>query len=139
MMKKCAKWLLAIGAVLLLAFFLGRSDWPKYRRLQVEGVALDGWVTEKNIVDQNTVSYSFMVGERVYSGLGRGGYGNGSFNDLSVGDRVVVFYLPKDPRISCMGGPKEHLREQNRAISLGLLIFVPILAWALGRELRKAA
>ncbi len=130
---------LALACGLILAVVLGGRDWPRYRRLQERGVGTDGWVTGKDLLGRRKVSYSFEAGGRLYSGAGIPGHGNPGFAELSVGDRVIVFYLPKDPEISSLGDPKELLRDQNRAMALALLAFLPVLAWFLSRELRKAA
>lgn len=132
--------LAAVAGIALLAFLIiGRADRPRYRRLQAEGVGTDGWVTAKDLIGRKKVHYSFMADGRLYSGVGRPGYGNREFEELSVGDKVIVFYLPKDPDVSSLGDPKEHLRDQDRDIVLSLLIFIPVILWFLSRELKRAA
>lgn len=133
------KGLAGLAAAAFMGAFLLNSDWPKYRRLMDHGAGTDGRVTDKGLGGGREVHYAFMVGGRPYSGSGRAGYGNPEYEQLSVDDEVVVFYLPQNPDVSCLGDPKEHLRDQNRVISLALLAFVPVLLLALARELRRAS
>jgi hypothetical protein len=133
------KTLAGLSGVAALGAFLLSSDWPKYRRLMDHGAGVDGRVTGKGLVGGRKVHYSFLVGGRLYSGTGRAGYGNPEYDQLSEDDEVIVFYLPKNPDVSCLGDPKEHIRDQNRVMSLALLVFTPVLLLALGRELRRAS
>lgn len=127
---------LAAAAALLVV--VSPFQWPKYRRLMTEGTWTNGWVVSKDAKRGRKVYYAFTVSEREYSGIGRAGYGNREFDELGVGDRVVVFYLPKDPDVSTLGDPAEHLREQNRVILLGVFLAVPGIFWAVRRELARA-
>lgn len=131
--------ILVIALAAALASIVARQDWPRYSRLKAQGVGTDGWVTAKGLNGRGKVNYSFNVADRLYSGVGRSGYGNPEFDELSAGDKVIVFYLPKDPDVSVLGDPKEHLRDQNLVIVFCLALFTPVLVWALSRELKKAS
>ncbi len=131
----------AAGAAvaLALAVALWRLDWPLYRRLHEQGTPADGWVEAKDLHGGRTVEYAYTVGARTFTGTGTAGYGNPEFQDLSPGDRVLVFYLARDPSVSALGDPELRLRQQNRIIFISLLVAAAALAAVLGRELAKAS
>lgn len=129
---------LPLAAAALAAFGLWRlhpQQWPRDRRLAERGATARGVVTAKG--PDTEVHYSFEVDGTVYSGVGAAGYGNPEFEALSDGDDVMVSYMPGKPSDSMLGLASEHLRDQNRAIALGLLLFVPALLLALRRELAR--
>ena len=126
--------LAAIGILLARPF-----DWPRYRRLQERGVGAEGWVTALDSGRRPVIYYSYLAGERAYSGVWRSAYLAPEPGELSVGDRVIVIYLPEEPARSCLGDPKELLGEQHKVILWCLLVFLPLMIWALARELRKAS
>jgi hypothetical protein len=132
----CPGLLLLAAAAAVLAV-VARLDWPTYRKLQAQGIQGEGIVTGKGIAGPLKVSYTFAADGRLHSGVGRGGYGNPEFPDLTVGDKVLLFYLPQDPEVSVLGDPKEHLRDQNRVLVL-MAAFVPLVMVVLvRRELKR--
>lgn len=124
----------------LFAFWLkNASRWPIYRQLTREGKATTGWVTAKGLNGQRRVNYSFAADGRVYSGLGRAGFGTPEFNQLNPGDEVLIFYLPRTPEVSELGDPKEHLRQQNRVLAFAFT-FIGIAAFlVIRREIRRGS
>jgi|SRR5579883_973205 len=129
---------LALLALLLagLGTLLWTQDWPRYRALQDKGAAAEGWVTAKGLNGKRLVNYSFMVGQKLYSGVGPAGRGAPDYDDLAPDDDVIVYYLPADPDVNSLGDPKEHLKGQNRLILALLLAAAPAFGLALRRELR---
>ncbi len=138
-LRQAGGWRLGVVAAgaLAAAVLLYRSDWPLYRRLRENGVHADGWVTLKGLGAPDAVSFSFEAGGKTYGGTGKAGYGNRQFNELQPGDRVLVFYLPQDPSVNCLGDPSEHLRDQNRAIAVPITLFAIGLFVFLARELQR--
>lgn len=126
--------LVALGLLVCLGAAILRLDWPKYQRLKARGVWVEGWVTAKGLGEKDSVSYSFLVGSKLYSGEGRAGYGNPAFPSLAVEDRVIVYYLPQNPDVSCLGVPMELLREQNRVMAWLILILGMFLGLILYQE-----
>jgi hypothetical protein len=125
------------AAGLLAFWFKNVSRWPDYRRLAHGGRATMGWVTAKGLNGKQRVNYSFTVDGRVYSGLGRAGFGTPEFPNLNKGDDVLVFYLTQDPEVSVLGDPGEHLRQQNRVLAF-VLTFIAIIAFVvIRRELHR--
>jgi hypothetical protein len=131
---------LAVVALAGLAFavYVARSDWPFYRKMHEQGRPVDGRVVLKGLGAADAISYAFDVQGRTYEGVGKPGYGNKDFADLNPGDHVLVFYIPQDPSVHCLGDPVEHLRDQNRAILTPLVLLCGVLFWALSRELKRA-
>lgn len=120
------------------AAWLAREQWPKHLRLLREGTPTTGVVTAKGLGGGEAVNYSYWVDGSLHSGIGRAGFGTASFDKLEVDDNVLVVYSKKDPDVSTLGDPKEHMRGQNRLIALGLILALPVLYWALARELKSA-
>lgn len=117
-----AVWLLFAG--LALAAGLKITGWLTYRRLS-NGIAVYGTVTAREPENHQIIRYSYSVGQQTYSGTGHGGRGNPSFGELSIGDRVVVFYDPANPSLSCMGYPQAHQRAELWGI-IFLVILLPL-------------
>jgi hypothetical protein len=115
-------WLIFAG----LAAFIGLkfTDWLTYRRLS-NGISIYGRVVSKDPENHQIVRYSFVVGQQLFSGIGHGGRGNPAFNQLEIGQRVVVFYDPQDPSFSCMGYPESHQGVEMAGI-IFLVLFVPL-------------
>jgi hypothetical protein len=119
-------WLLF--AALAVAIGLSLTDWLGYRQLS-KGVETRGIVTAKEPNNHEIIRYSYTVGEQTYKGLGHGGDGNPSFDDLKIGDKVSVFYDPAKPEHSAMGFPQDHLRVEAAGI-IFLVIFLPLFPLA---------
>ncbi len=129
-------YLSALTVAVLSIFLYFHQDWRLQQRLYADGAHTSGWVTSKDIVGGKKVDYAFRVGERLYRGTGVAGYGNPSFSQLMMDDTVLVFYLPKDPSVSALGDPKEHVEDQHRWMAWALVFFVPSLLMALRAELK---
>lgn len=129
-------WLAAVAAAMATLAWTGRG-WPRYRRLAERGAAVEGWATAKDLIGRRDVEYSFRVGGRLYSAVADAGLDGASFDRLEPGDSLVVFYLPDEPVVSCLGDPGERLQGQNRLLILPLIFCGGALALALRRELKR--
>ena len=114
-------WLVfaSIGAAVGLALM----GWRKYSRLS-DGVGVWGKVMAKEPENHQLIRYSFVVGPQTYTGVGSAGHGNPTFGSLNVGDRVIVFYDPANPYVSCLGYPQGRLKTEVAGI-IFLVIFFP--------------
>ena len=144
-MKRLKTWplwgvLIFVSVIAVLSFWLkNASRWPDYRRLAHHGRATTGWVTATGLNGQRKVNYSFAADGRIYSGLGRAGFGAPNFTSLQKGDDVLVFYLPKEPEVSVLGDPGDHLRQQNRILAF-ILTFIGIAVFVgIRKELRQGS
>lgn len=115
--------LAALSAGLGLVLF---DPLPDYR-LNNSGVPSEGFVTALEPTNHQIVRYSYNVGGREYAGVGHGGHGNPRFEDIRVGQKVLVFYDPNNPQYSSLGHPSARLSGNLWVIvlmSLTLPIFI---------------
>jgi len=121
----------------ILVVVLAGSDFGFYYRLLQYGIATFGKVTAKEPDNHATVRYSFDVDSKTYFGGGSAGFGTSSFDELKVGDDVLVVYMPNNPSVSCLGHPKALLKDDLTFVGLAT-VFVPIAMWfSLGRWERR--
>jgi hypothetical protein len=130
--------LLAVAVAVLAVAWVWSRQWPKCRLLRERGSVAYGVVTAKSAGRARLVNYTFSAADRLYSGVGRAGYGNPEFSELAVDDRVLIFYLPTDPDVSLLGDPAEHLRDQNRIIIWSLTFAAVVAFVSFSGELKKA-
>jgi hypothetical protein len=126
---------LALAAAGYVAYT--HRDWVRYERLSRGGVMSQGWVTGKSDAKRGLVYYAFETPRKVFTDTGSGGFGNPDAAQLNEGDKVLVYYLPDNPDVSCLGDPSDRVREQNIALVWILLPAAGVAGWALSRELRK--
>ena len=118
-------WLL--GAVPLV-LFLSRINLIHFEHLK-NGMRTKGVVTALERGNHQAVHYSFVVAGRNHSGIGRAGFGNPEFGQLSLGEDVIVSYAASNPDESCLGIPEELINNEMTTIGLAALTF-PIFAIA---------
>lgn len=126
-----------LGLVLAGAFVATHQDWRLYQRLADDGMHVQGWVTGKDLIGGKRVDYAFRLGDKTYSGSSVAGYGNPPFSELKTDDEVIVFFLPKDPAVSALGVPKEHVDEQHKWEAWALILLLPALAIGVFGELKR--
>jgi hypothetical protein len=115
----------------------------EYQTLERRGLQTRGWVTGKDPDQHESVHYAFRAGGGVYEGVGRAGFGNPRFHRLSIGDSVLLTYLPEDPGVSQLGDIHQLAGEeagqfQGARIVAALAIFV-IAFRSQGRRSRSVA
>src|SRR5712692_8907533 len=117
--------LLVVWVVLTTVFFvvaLGVYSPFNYWRLANRGVLADARVTAKEPNNHRFVHYSYEIGGQTYSGIGNGGRGNADFDRIEIGQSVLVFYDPSDPRVSCLGNPANHLEANLTGVAFVALL-----------------
>jgi len=129
-------FLIWLGSVVAVTLLLGSINWPKYYRLAQQGVLAEGSVTQKEPENHQIIRYSYFVSKNSYNGVGHDGFGNPSFEEIKVGDRVKVYYLPKNPEISCLDNPSQLLENETIPIILAALVF-PSLAIVFIKTIKK--
>jgi hypothetical protein len=114
-------------AFALVGFVIGMiaTDWREYYELSERGIKAEGRVVAKEPENHKFIRYSYEAGEQTYSGIGSAGRGNHSFEDLNIGDPLVVFYDSDAPSISCLGYPSSHLRDSTAGIMF-LVLLLPL-------------
>jgi hypothetical protein len=126
LLKSLGLWL--VGA-LAIAIPISQINLVQFYRLKEEGVRAKGMVTKLEPGNHQSVYYSFVLSGRIYSGIGRAGFGNPEFCCLTVGQSLIVYYLPSDPFVSCSGVPLELIRNELPPIVLAGFFF-PLFAMA---------
>lgn len=112
--------------VISISIIIGRINWFKYYNLAEYGIQTRGTVTNKESYNHESIYYTYIVDHKNFTGIGHDGNGNPKFDDLKIGDRVIVFFLPNNNQISCIGNPKDLLQNETISILLASLI-IPTL------------
>jgi hypothetical protein len=110
------------------------SDWPKWHGLAARAVETEGRVTAKEPQNHMSIRYSYKVEQQNYTGLGQGGGANPEFEQLSVGDRIKVFYDSANPEISMPGDPQAQSSSIIRAVVFGVIVGPTIGIFSLYRK-----
>ena len=97
-------WLVAavISAIIGFVFFNPLAG----RKLIGSGVRTEGRVIALEPDNHQIVRYEYKVGNESFTGSGHAGSGNPPFRELSIGDVVVVFYDPGNPKSASLGYPQ---------------------------------
>lgn len=118
--------LIAITAALLtfvlVAVLFGQFNWFRFRTLARGGIRVEGEVTKLEPQNHLSVSYSYQVGGTAFLGVGKSGYGNPDFHSLKVGDKVHVYYDPRNPAKSILGEPEYRLKNESVSVLLAATV-----------------
>jgi hypothetical protein len=127
-----AAWL---GLALIVVTFTAR-DLFSYYRLRRNGILVEGVAVARAPHDQ--VKYSFQAGGSEYQSVGMTGFGTPPSERISIGDRLPVYYLPKDPKVNCLGSPREIFSNELPPVLLAVILFPSmIIAVAVFRYERR--
>jgi hypothetical protein len=115
------KWF-ALWLVLAIAIgmMVGRNS-VNYYRLSRHGVAVEGIARKRK--PHMLIEYSFTANGQTYNGLGKPGVGAPAFYEISIGERVPVYYLTSDPEINCLGDPQRLFSGEIGVAFLACLLF----------------
>ena len=91
-------------------------------RLTKSGVVTDGKITDRLPNQHRRLSYSFIAEGRTYQWGGFAGDIGKEFDEISIGERVLITYDPADPGISTLGRPEPSLYS-----NLLLSIFISLM------------
>jgi hypothetical protein len=123
------KTILTLVIVWILLTFLGVwfgnqiFDSSEIYPLVVRGESVWGTVKTKDKENHRTIGYVYSVDEREYSGTGQSGFGNPDFEEIRIGEDVIVIYDPQNPEKSYLGYPEYELAANGRAASFLAYIF----------------
>ena len=127
-----AVWLaVAIGVGLMLS-----RNAANYYRLTKRGVSAQAVIQEKR--EHQLVAYTFDANGQEYTGLGMANMVS-SYDEISIGDEVMVHYLPDAPQINCIGDPRGLYLNERSLMLLAILIFPTMIvaAFAFRERFRK--
>jgi len=130
-----AIWLIgAFATIAILAALtsvaLHNGGWWGYLRLVRGGTSTQGIIVRTNPGNHCLAEYSFVVGNKSYSGGGPDCSARSNKN-------VTVTYLIADPTLSCLGSAEEKLWNELITFILGGLIFPPCIIFGV-QKMRKA-
>jgi hypothetical protein len=132
--------ILAIGAIVIwlaaVPIRIIGSQCVREYRLDKEGTRTSAVVTALEPNNHQSVHYSYRIDTTTLNGFGRAGFGNPEFHQLRIGQQVVAVYLPSEPRVSCLGSPRQLLTNDVIPISLFLLIVVAIISYQWTKHLK---
>lgn len=119
----CAYLVLAAA----LWFGIGSISISRLRRLATEGVQAEAIVRSTSCEHHSTVSYTFEAGGEL---IGSKGLSPDSrpCDEIRVGDRVAVWFVPSEPTICTLREPNAALENERMSTGLGA-IMMP--AWIL--------
>ena len=119
------------AGALLVAVLLSSFNMPTLYPLTRRGTPVCGTVTSFEPNNHQEAHYSYEVNGKTYSGSQQGGIGDqqGGIcrSDESGRKGYIVYYLPNDPGISCLGNPRALYENEAGFVSLGMLIFPSLL------------
>jgi hypothetical protein len=116
------------------AISLAQIGWITYLRLVRQGIQTKGTVVQMFPESHALIKYEYEVGGRKFEGLTQSRPPNPPIRDLSIGQRLIVYYYPKDPAQSIIGSPHYQLRNETISIALVAIVLPTsiVLAWRYG-------
>jgi hypothetical protein len=128
-------WLLL---AILIAICMGNVNWPAYRRLAARGVSGRATVVELLPQAHDLVRYQYAVDGQTFQGQMQSWQPNPPFEQLRIGQSLVVFYDPRHPDASVLGDPKPILRNETVSVLLAAFgmptLVVAVWAWRTSRR-----
>lgn len=106
-------------------------------RLAEDGIEAYGKVTSKEPDNHRAIRYTYVVDGHEYSGSGAAGRGNENFDEIGIGESVVIFYDPVNPADSFLGYPQGLADSQDTLIiiiSISLSVIAPALLFRFRRR-----
>jgi len=115
-------WLI-LAIITAIVFVKVQAPWlVQCMHLSSEGVPTQGLITKLDPNYHATVHFSYQVKSETF--YNQNFWNNSGFEDLKIGDPVLVYYLPKTPARSCVGNPQHKLTNEIFSV-LVVSIFVP--------------
>ncbi len=125
-------------AAMLIAAGLGSLNVPSLYPLVRRGVKTTGTITVFEPNNHRTVHYFFETNGKLYSTSQQGGVDGEPIDASSVSTKHVVFCLPENSSVSCMGNPEPMLRNDSISIILAMLLFPPLALLRWRRQFPKS-
>ncbi|MDQ3821174.1 MAG: DUF3592 domain-containing protein [Acidobacteriota bacterium] len=112
--------LLTCFSAFITSLLLGTA---KYYKLSNAGITIPARVTAKEPDNHQFIRYAYIVNGQSYEGEGSAGYGNPSFNNINIGQQIMVVYDPTDPHKSCLGDPTPRFHQTLIGIAFVAILF----------------
>ena len=105
------------------SFIFDSSDFNKFEE---RGVAVYGKVIDKEPQNHARIIYTYNVNGKQYTGYGGAGRGNPRFDQIEIGEQIVVYYDAEFPESSIPGYPQFYRGNNYWGVIL-TTIFLPII------------
>lgn len=112
-------------ALTLLCFAVAKWTFGTDDRFARMTAETTGVVTEKLPHEHRTIRFRYSINGADYSGAGATDFGNPPFDDITVGQRITVFYNPENPE-SATSGDRRSEPDANTGPVILMTLFAPI-------------
>jgi hypothetical protein len=125
--------LIWFGVALTVVLLFGGRETLLLYELARRGTSVIAVVTAKEAQMHATIKYSYTVKSETFHGADRVGLGTPRFSDLKPGDRILAYFVPAKPWISCLGDAREKFFSYVRVVGVAAVISATAIVWALRR------
>ena len=127
-MKQIFMLLLLWAGLTIMVFVVSTFTFStnKYDKFITRGLQVDAIVEKKEPQNHQNITYSYIVDGHQYTGIGPAEYGNPSFDEIKIGQKIFAYYDPIDPQKSIPGDPKSYGKGNPDGVCF-LTIFGPFL------------
>jgi hypothetical protein len=98
----------------------------EYEKFLTRGAKVEGIVEKKEPQNHESITYSYVVDGKQYTGTGAAGFGTPPFDVLRVGTKIIVYYDANEPQKSIPGEPELYI-QRNSGHPYFLTLFGPLL------------
>lgn len=88
-----------------------------------KGIPIYGKVIATEPENHQLIQYEYVIAGNQYTGAGNAGRGNPNFDQIQIGQQVVVFYDPKSPENSILGYPQLYSRSNYFGVLFSAILF----------------
>ena len=114
--------LIWLGILVIISSAIGSQRLIKFWRLAKYGIEGEAIVTKLSPEYHQNVCYEYRVNGMPYKGRALSKYPNPNFDQLLIGNKLIVFYNPNDPSLSSIGNPDALLKNELISISLAAIL-----------------
>ena len=125
-------WLIGFTAVVMvLAAFTGailhNGGWRGYLKLTSGGISTEGVIARVEKNNHCLAEFTFLANGHNYSG-------RGTSCVATVGQKVQITYLAKNPTLSCLGSARDALHNELFTFLIGGIVFPPLILFGIRRK-----
>ena len=125
-----------ILAAAVSALLLNAGRFFEYRELIASGTQVLGEVVQQDCQNHDSFVYRFEASGQSFQNRGLTGAIK-PCSALRPGDRVNVYYLPREPSVSTSANPRDLLQNEEESVALAALVVPALVLWSVGRWRRK--
>lgn len=121
-MMSITKWVFVWGIIAVLVSFFFYVGNKNPRQLLETGYITTGAIIGIYPNQHQTVIYEFKVKQRKFTGQDGVGSIGKNIVDMKLGETVPIYYLPSNPKVSCIGSPEYDVMNLTDYLILSLWI-----------------